>query len=44
MGPVVEIRYSTKNGDCFMIFFVASLRGGEGFMMDAEGLFVILGN
>ena len=35
---LLERRDLTKKGDYFMIFFVAYLRGGKGFMMDEAGL------
>ena len=35
---MLEMRDLTKRGAYFMSYFVATLRGSEGFMMDAAGL------
>ena len=35
---MLKRRYSTKKVAYFMSCFVVSLRGGDGFMMDASGL------
>ena len=35
---MLEMRYLTKKGAYFMSYFVQSLSGGEGFMMDEAGL------